>query len=103
MLNRPSETARPTAVDVKLLLSENITCFSLAAYGAHQPSATTCPCRTNMKLCNSSSFWPDSSINRRIAADDIPCSSGVLRGNFADAGSIAKTKTGTNIANTRAG
>src|SRR6266487_228727 len=50
MLNLPSATARPTAVDVKLLLSEYNTCGVSAAYGVHHPSATTEPCRTSMKL-----------------------------------------------------
>ena len=38
MVSLPSATAIPTAVNVKLLLSENIMCGSAAAYGAHQPS-----------------------------------------------------------------
>ena len=46
-----SATARPTAVEVKLLLRDQRTCGLSGASGFHQPSATTCPCRTSMKLC----------------------------------------------------
>jgi hypothetical protein len=47
-----SVTARPTAVEVKLLLKEN-NMWGLAAYGAHQPSATTASWRSSIKLCKS--------------------------------------------------
>ena len=40
-LSLPSAIARPTPVDVKLLLSEKSTCGSSRRYGPHQPSATT--------------------------------------------------------------
>src|SRR6185503_15560942 len=49
-LSFPSAAANPTAVDVKLLLREYSMCGVRASYGAHQPSATTCPCRTIMTL-----------------------------------------------------
>src|SRR5262249_22990797 len=42
-LSFPSATASPTAVEVKLLLREKSECGDSAAYGAHQPSATTWP------------------------------------------------------------
>jgi hypothetical protein len=42
-LSFPSEMASPTAVDVKLLLSEYKEWGASASYGDHQPSATTCP------------------------------------------------------------
>src|SRR5688572_23244673 len=41
-LSLPSAMAKPTAVDVKLLLSEYIECGVWAANGDHHPSATTC-------------------------------------------------------------
>src|SRR5262245_12961704 len=53
-LSFPSPTAKPTAVEVKLLLNEKSMCGDSAAYGDHQPSATTCPWRINMKLCSES-------------------------------------------------
>ena len=81
MLSFPSATARPTAVEVKLLLSEYSTCGFSADSGFHQPSATTCPCRTSMKLCIVSTALSAASTNARIAADETPCASGELRGN----------------------
>ena len=42
-LSFPSFTAKPTAVEVKLLLIEYIVWRRFAAYGSHQPSATTLP------------------------------------------------------------
>ncbi|MEI9962094.1 MAG: hypothetical protein WDM76_13475 [Limisphaerales bacterium] len=49
----PSVTAKPMAVEVKLLLKEYSMWFKSGAYGDHQPSTTTWPCRTSMKLWNS--------------------------------------------------
>src|SRR2546423_489028 len=80
MLNLPSATARPTAVEVKLLLSECMTCGLSGASGFHQPSATTCPWRTSMKLCMVLTFWSAASTYARMSAEETPCSSGVLRG-----------------------
>src|ERR1017187_6004151 len=40
-LNFPSLITSPTAVEVKLLLNEYMECLVSAAYGDHQPSATT--------------------------------------------------------------
>ena len=60
----PSAMASPTAVDVKLLLSEKSMCGSFAAYGCHQPSAITRPWRTIITLCKASivcSAWPTNS------------------------------------------
>src|SRR5580658_6485785 len=79
-LNFPSEIASPTAVDVKLLLNEYIECGVLAAYGDHQPSATTWPCRTSMKLFIASTWRSADVTKSRIAAEEIPWASGVLRG-----------------------
>ena len=76
----PSATARPTAVEVKLLLSEYRTCGWSAAAGCHQPSATPRPCRTSMKLCIASTPLSAASTNSRPPADETPCASGVLRG-----------------------
>ena len=50
-LSFPSAMARPTAVEVKLLLSEYSEWGDAALYGAHHPSATTWPWRSSMKLC----------------------------------------------------
>jgi hypothetical protein len=41
-------------------------------------------------------------MKRRMAVDEIPCSSGVLRGSF-EVVSAAKAKTDANNDNTRAG
>src|SRR5262245_29449366 len=79
-LNFPSAAARPTAVEVKLLLSENRECGVSAAYGAHQPSATTWPWRTSMKLCSESMVLSAASTNARTAAGETPWASGLLRG-----------------------
>ena len=80
MLNLPSACARPTAVDVKLLVSENIWCGVSAANGAHQPSAITWPCRTTMTLFIVSTPASSASMKARRACDDTPCDSGVARG-----------------------
>src|SRR5262245_44801511 len=53
-LSFPSAAASPTAVDVKLLLSENSEWRTSGPYGAHQPSVTTWPWRTRMKLWSES-------------------------------------------------
>ena len=79
-LSFPSAMASPTAVDVKLLLSEYSECGDSASYGAHQPSATTWPWRTSMKLFIESIFLSAASTNARTAADETPCASGSLRG-----------------------
>src|SRR5262245_50099250 len=80
-LNFPSSTARPTAVEVKLLLSECITCGVSADCGFHQPSATTWPWRTSMKLCIVVICLSAASTNARTAAEETPWDSGVARGN----------------------
>ena len=90
MLNLPSAWARPTAVDVKLLVSENIWCGVSAANGVHQPSAITWPCRTTMTLFIVSTLASSASMNASRAGDDTPCDSGVARGSlFATGGSGA--------------
>src|SRR5262245_17800225 len=89
-LSLPSATARPTAVEVKLLLSEYSECRASRRYGAHQPSATTWPCRTSMKLC-SESILSAASTNANTADDETPCVSGSLRGKSA-ARELAQTK-----------
>jgi hypothetical protein len=68
----PSPTAMPTAVDVKLLLSEYITCGVRASYGLHHPSATTLPRRTSMKLFIASTLVSAACTNARTAADGMP-------------------------------
>src|SRR5437899_4217716 len=78
----PSAIAIPTAVEVKLLLSEYSACGDSALYGAHHPSATTCPCRTSMKLFIES-ILSSASMHESTAAEETPCSSGVLRGSGA--------------------
>ena len=96
-LSFPSETASPTAVDVKLLLSEKRTCGSSAAYGAHHPSATTCPCRRIMTLCSASTLCSAPSMNPWIADAEIPCSSRVLRGsNAASSAALASALADAN-------
>src|SRR5262245_22375231 len=77
-LSFPSAMARPTAVEVKLLLSEKREWRASASYGAHQPSATTRPCRTSMRLWSASMSFSAASTNARIAEDEIPCASGLL-------------------------
>src|SRR5258708_35471789 len=79
-LNFPSATASPTAVELKLLLNECITCGLSAASGFHQPSAITCPCRTSMKLCIVWICRSAASPYARMAAEETPCASGTLRG-----------------------
>src|SRR6185369_11293339 len=46
----------------------------------HQPSATTDPCRISMKLFMVSIWRSAVSTKSRMAADEIPWRSGVLRG-----------------------
>ena len=48
--NLPSACASPTAVEVKLLVSDHMMCGLSAVSGAHQLSATTFPFRTSIKL-----------------------------------------------------
>src|SRR5216684_4099764 len=81
-LSFPSEMAIPTAVDVKLLLSEYSEWGDSASYGAHHPSATTWPWRRSMKLFIDS-ILSAASMNERTAEDDTPCSSGLQRGRSA--------------------
>ena len=85
-LSLPSACARPTAVDVKLLLSENIRCGVSAAYGAHQPSAITWPCRTSMMLFIVSTLPSSASMKARSACEETPCDSGVARGSLLATG-----------------
>src|SRR5581483_11618927 len=80
MLSLPSATASPTAVDVKLLLSEYKACGDSALYGAHQHSATTWPCRRSMKLWRESICLSAAAMKAAIAAGETPCASGLLRG-----------------------
>src|SRR6185436_4715985 len=80
MVSLPSAAANPMPVDVKLLLSENITCGSSFAYGAHQPSATTTPWRRIITLCSASIFASAASRKALIAGEGIPWASGALRG-----------------------
>jgi hypothetical protein len=68
----PSETARPTAVEVKLLLSENITWGSSLAKGDHQPSATTWPWRTTITLWTASIFDSSASTKARSCVEESP-------------------------------
>src|SRR5262249_19167570 len=78
----PSATAMPTAVAVKLLLSEYSAWGEAASYGAHHPSATTWPWRTSMKLFMES-ILSAASMNERTAPGETPCASGRLRGRSA--------------------
>src|SRR6185295_19496087 len=71
-LNFPSESAIPTAVEVKLLLSDHRTWGDSALYGDHQPSATTWPWRSSMKLCSESMFLSAASTNASTADDGMP-------------------------------
>ena len=71
--------ASPTAVEVKLLLSEYREWGESASYGDHQPSATTWPWRTSMKLFIDSMFLSAASTNARMAEDEMPCASGLPR------------------------
>jgi hypothetical protein len=45
-----SAMASPTPMDVKLLLTENMTCFSSFLYGLHHPSEIVFPWRNITKL-----------------------------------------------------
>jgi hypothetical protein len=79
--SRPSACANAAAVEVKLLLSEYSNCGRPALYGAHHPSATTCPCRTTIRLCISMSGRSSTASRKlRIAAGSTRWSAGVLRG-----------------------
>ena len=73
----PSEMASPTAVDVKLLLSEYREWGASAWYGDHQPSATTRPWRRSMKLFIESMFLSAASTNESSADEETPCVSGL--------------------------
>src|SRR5437868_6091792 len=70
----------PTAVELKLLLSEYNECGVSGEYGVHHPSVTTFPCRTSMKLCSESNPLSATSINSNTPADETPSASGLLRG-----------------------
>src|SRR5437870_8570114 len=89
--SRPSAAAKAAAVEVNDLLSEYRRWGLSALKGRHQPSATTCPCRTSMMLCISMSGRASSaSRNARTPAGSTCCSAGELRGN--DAGTSASLK-----------
>src|SRR5262245_46135909 len=94
-LNLPSSMASPTAVDVKLLLSEKREWGASALYGAHQPSATTWPWRTSMKLFINSIFVSAASTNDRRADEETPCASGLLRGKPPATAGATKAKSAT--------
>src|SRR5579859_1085145 len=77
----PSDIARPTAVEVKLLLTENIVWGRSDAYGFHQPSATIWPLRIRMKLWTPALLCSMASTNAWMEEEAIPWASRVLRGN----------------------
>src|SRR5829696_34983 len=78
---RPSSRANPSAVAVKLLLSEYSSLVRSAVWGAHHPSATTCPWRTTIRLCSSIAVSASTaSTNASTAAGSTPWSAGALRG-----------------------
>jgi hypothetical protein len=89
--------ANPTAVEVKLLLSEYKACGESGPYGAHHPSATTWPCRRSMKLCRLSMSLFADSMNDWMAAEEMPCASGLLRGKSAARATEALKATTTRI------
>src|SRR5262245_2155896 len=97
MLNFPSAAAIPTAVEVKLLLRENREWRASGVYGDHQPSATTWPCLTSMKLWSEAMFLSAASTNARTAEEETPCASGLLRGRSAPKeGAAPRTTSATN-------
>src|SRR5678816_1607236 len=77
-----SSTAKPTAVDVKLLLKEYNVCFRSGRYGFHQPSAITFPWRRIIMLCISCFVVEIASRNSIIPLEETPSASGVLRGSL---------------------
>ena len=79
--NFPSALASPTAVEVKLLLNENIKCGSSAAYGAHQPSAITSPSR---RATTCSSIRSEIGSSLRIARAIADSSSSPVKGAAID-------------------
>src|SRR5689334_21554244 len=83
-LNFPSAIASPTAVALKLLLSDISTCGLSGASGFHHPSAMTWPCRRTMKLCRVL-ILSAALTKSRTAREDTPCASGELRGSGASA------------------
>ena|SRR5947209_4062361 len=87
----PSATAKPTAVEVKLFESEKSMCRAWGEYGAHQPSATTLPWRTSMKLWSESTSLSAASMKARTADERTSWASGVLRGSGWPANSPAGT------------
>ena len=80
------------AVEVKLLLRENITC-GVSSYGAHQPSATTVPWRRIITLCSASIFASAASRKALMAGEGMPWASGALRGR-ARGGAVVGTERG---------
>jgi hypothetical protein len=68
-------------VELKLLLTEYRTWMSSGVYGAHQPSATTLPCRKSIMLWISPTLpLPSASTSASTPAELRPSASGVLRG-----------------------
>ena len=74
----PSLTAKPIAVDVKLLLAEYIICLLSFVKGSLYHSAATFPWRITMNEWNSIECSLASAIKSITAFDDTPTSSGVL-------------------------
>src|SRR5579864_477749 len=75
-----SLTAKPIAVDVKVLLAEYNVCRSDDLYGSHHPSAITFPWRRIIKLCNSFLLFSEALMNFRMSGEETLSASGVLRG-----------------------
>lgn len=65
-VDQASPTAKPAAVEVKLLLSEYSRCTRSRLNGAHHPWATTLPCRTIIRLWGSIA-GADSTASRNAA------------------------------------
>src|SRR3954471_18604157 len=89
MLSLPSACARPTAVDVKLLLKEYMVWRFAVLYGVHHPSPITEPPRTTITLCMPSTCASSASTYFSRSAELTPFCSGVERGSdFSAAASV---------------
>ena len=78
----PSSCSRPSAVMVYVFVKDWSPWTKFGAYGAHQPSAQTFPCRAIMSPCISVPVSSKASKRFSSVLLAIPASSGVQRGSI---------------------
>ena len=78
----PSAIASPTAVDVKLLLSENSMCWTFRIVRSPPTFGHDMTMTHQHEAVHGVDLASAASTNARIADEEMPCFSGLLRGSF---------------------